>query len=350
MATGKSKQNKPLTFKDVPKLTDMAVQHVLKELNNDELAVSLKKAPKTIIHAFFKNMSKRAGEMIRDEMEFMGPVRLSDIEVAQRRVAEIMNDIAKAHWQHLRTPSAKAKPRATPQKKKYTKFDWRKAPVSELIECLVDLAALARRDGVLALENHANQLGDFIGMGLHLAIDGTDPEIINHILNRRTQRLQEDLQLRLDIARVGLRCLNACDNPRIVQLKLIAELPVETSVDEETEEQPPKRIPFEEWSTGQLITVLLNLSEVSRRDGILALQPLVKSYSQLLRGAFGEMFDGTPEDLWLAAFDTQCQKLLTEHATRLKIIRRGIMAVQAGYRPMFVKKLCDGIAGIVSQN
>jgi flagellar motor switch protein FliG len=63
---------------------------MLREVENDELAIALKTASETMQEKIFKNMSTRAAEMIKENMEFMGPVRLSDVEQAQQRIVDIV--------------------------------------------------------------------------------------------------------------------------------------------------------------------------------------------------------------------------------------------------------------------
>ncbi|MCL4211518.1 MAG: flagellar motor switch protein FliG, partial [Phycisphaerales bacterium] len=62
----------------------------LKEVDNDELALALKTASEELRQKVFANMSSRAADLIREEMEYMGPVRVSDVEAAQQRIVDIV--------------------------------------------------------------------------------------------------------------------------------------------------------------------------------------------------------------------------------------------------------------------
>ncbi len=77
-------------FEDIILVNDKGIQSVLREVENDELATALKTASEALQEKIFKNMSTRAAEMIRENMEFMGPVRLSDVEQAQQRIVDIV--------------------------------------------------------------------------------------------------------------------------------------------------------------------------------------------------------------------------------------------------------------------
>ncbi len=77
-------------FEDIILVNDKGIQSMLREVENDELATALKTASEAMQEKIFKNMSTRAAEMIKENMEFMGPVRLSDVEQAQQRIVDIV--------------------------------------------------------------------------------------------------------------------------------------------------------------------------------------------------------------------------------------------------------------------
>ena len=77
-------------FEDIILVNDKGIQSMLREVENDELAIALKTASEAMQEKIFKNMSTRAAEMIKENMEFMGPVRLADVEQAQQRIVDIV--------------------------------------------------------------------------------------------------------------------------------------------------------------------------------------------------------------------------------------------------------------------
>ncbi|GHS93894.1 flagellar motor switch protein FliG [Planctomycetales bacterium] len=77
-------------FEDLIQVNDKGIQATLKEIENDELALALKTASEELQAKIFKNMSERAAAMIRENMEFMGPTRLSDVEAAQQRIVDVV--------------------------------------------------------------------------------------------------------------------------------------------------------------------------------------------------------------------------------------------------------------------
>jgi flagellar motor switch protein FliG len=77
-------------FEDVLLIDDRSMQRVLKEIDTKELAMALKGASEELQTKFFRNMSSRAAEMIKEDMEYMGPVRLKDVEEVQQRIVDVI--------------------------------------------------------------------------------------------------------------------------------------------------------------------------------------------------------------------------------------------------------------------
>lgn len=75
-------------FEDIIKIDDRGIREVLKEISNEDLTMSLKTAPEELREKFFKNLSERAGNMIREDLEIMGPVKLSEVESAQQNIVK----------------------------------------------------------------------------------------------------------------------------------------------------------------------------------------------------------------------------------------------------------------------
>ena len=83
-------------FEDIILLDDRAIQLVLKEVDTKELAVALKGVGEATQARIFKNMSERAAAMMKEEMEFMGPVRLRAVEESQQRIVGIIRKLEEA--------------------------------------------------------------------------------------------------------------------------------------------------------------------------------------------------------------------------------------------------------------
>ena len=83
-------------FEDINLVDDKGIQSVLKEVENDELGLALKTASDELKDKIFRNMSQRASELIKEDMQFMGPVRISDVEAAQQRIVDIVRRLEDA--------------------------------------------------------------------------------------------------------------------------------------------------------------------------------------------------------------------------------------------------------------
>ncbi|MBU8934569.1 MAG: flagellar motor switch protein FliG [candidate division Zixibacteria bacterium] len=81
-------KNMMFVFDDLILLDDRSIQRLLKEVETKDLAIALKAASDDVKQKIFANVSERVAVMIREEMEFMGPTRLSDVEAAQGRIVE----------------------------------------------------------------------------------------------------------------------------------------------------------------------------------------------------------------------------------------------------------------------
>ena len=79
-------RKKMFVFEDILLLDDRAIQRVLRDVDNGDLAVALKSANEEVQNAIFNNLSKRLAVMIKEDMEFMGPVRMKDVEEAQQKI------------------------------------------------------------------------------------------------------------------------------------------------------------------------------------------------------------------------------------------------------------------------
>ena len=81
-------KNLMFVFEDIILLDDRSIQRVLKDVETKDLAIALKAATDEVKDKIYKNVSERVGDMIKEEIEFMGPMRLSDVESAQQRIVE----------------------------------------------------------------------------------------------------------------------------------------------------------------------------------------------------------------------------------------------------------------------
>jgi len=86
-------RNQMFIFEDIMTLDDKSIQELLKNVDGKELSVALKATSDGVKDKIFGNMSKRAAEGIKEDIEYMGPVRLSEVEEAQQRVVDVLRKL-----------------------------------------------------------------------------------------------------------------------------------------------------------------------------------------------------------------------------------------------------------------
>ncbi|MFN2349648.1 MAG: FliG C-terminal domain-containing protein, partial [Thioalkalivibrio sp.] len=83
-------------FDNLEEVDDRGIQSLLREISTESLVMALKGAEDSLKEKIFKNMSKRAAEMLRDDLEAKGPVRLSEVEGAQKEILTIARRMAES--------------------------------------------------------------------------------------------------------------------------------------------------------------------------------------------------------------------------------------------------------------
>lgn len=86
-------RKKMFVFEDILLLDDRAIQRVLRDVDNNDLGLALKGANEQVQTVVFNNMSKRLAVMIKEDMDFMGPVRMKDVEEAQQKIVNIIRKL-----------------------------------------------------------------------------------------------------------------------------------------------------------------------------------------------------------------------------------------------------------------
>lgn len=83
-------------FEDILNLDDVSIQRILREVDPKELALALKGCSEAVAEAVYRNQSKRAAASLKEDMEFLGPVRLVDVEKAQQQIVSIIRRLDEA--------------------------------------------------------------------------------------------------------------------------------------------------------------------------------------------------------------------------------------------------------------
>jgi flagellar motor switch protein FliG len=83
-------------FEDILLLDDRAIQRVLRDVDNSTLGVALKGSNEEVQNVVFRNMSSRLASMVKEDMDFMGPVRMKDVEEAQQQIVAVIRKLEDA--------------------------------------------------------------------------------------------------------------------------------------------------------------------------------------------------------------------------------------------------------------
>jgi len=177
---------------DLSGLDDRAVQKVLRELDSAELASALLSAPEEISRIVFRNMSGRAGALLREDMKQRGQTEDSARDVAAAKVNTVIEKLIDAG--EIRR--GKATSQAAPGLKTAITIDTN--DLKTLRESLLSIGGKARAQGLFSLEDDVGGIRDaFLKDGLQLMIDGTDPAVIDRILRTDTESYERTGTLRI---------------------------------------------------------------------------------------------------------------------------------------------------------
>jgi len=87
-------QDKMFVFENLLEIDDRSIQTILREVQTDSLVVALKGTSQELKDKIFRNMSQRAAEMLRDDLEAKGPVKLSEVEAEQKEILKVVRKLA----------------------------------------------------------------------------------------------------------------------------------------------------------------------------------------------------------------------------------------------------------------
>mgnify|MGYP000640599056 FL=1 len=86
-------RKKMFVFEDILLLDDRSIQRVLRDVENADLELALKSSTEEVQNVIFRNLSKRLAAMIKEDMDFMGPVRMKDVEEAQQKIVAVIRKL-----------------------------------------------------------------------------------------------------------------------------------------------------------------------------------------------------------------------------------------------------------------
>jgi flagellar motor component MotA len=345
-----------ITFGDIAKLTDREIQMILREVDTRDLAVSMLGANEAVNERYFANVSNRIGNLLREEMAARGEMSASDTAEVQSRIVETilqLRDHGQIVW-----PKENEKPRPKGELGEgYVAAKERvKAQLAEksyldmncegITEAIVGLANVARAEGILELETLVDTASnDLLLTGIGLAVDGTEPELIQTILETRTEYLVLHCVTTCRMMMEGFMSIQCNDNPRIVEQKLRAfyvappskrSLFEGVSIDDlKTQVQ---NTPHTLWMFDEVTDLMTDASIVARWQGVAALEPLVSlAKLKLLQLGLRLTVDEVELELTQNILETHLVHLEHHLMTKCRMVMEGIMSIQSGDHPNVVE-------------
>lgn len=221
------------SFNDIIRLTDREIQILMREIDQKDLVCSLKGSRKDLREKFLSNMSERVRTYIEDEVTFAKPKPEEVKEVRQRIVQQVVQLAEQGHitWPLVDKPAPRSKNRAKKPSKQYLDEQRRlkkqvqrslsELSYDEINSIFVGLGERARRQGILALENLAQNMTDpFMKSAVQLAVDGTEPNLIMDLMETWMESLLHEQKRKYQKVIEGIMAIQSGDNPRIIGHKL----------------------------------------------------------------------------------------------------------------------------------
>jgi len=221
-------------FAALAHFTDREAQVLMREVDQKDLVVALKETDDAVRERFLGNMSERVRTFMTEEMEFLGPMPVEEVEAMQLRIiAQIvqLKERDRLEWPpkppvRKKVAAAKKKPTKKMQDQqariaKSTKKTLGEMSCEEMNQLFLDMAETARREGILALGKTGDEAVDgYVGMAVKLVVDGTEPALIVDMMRTWMKSLLHEQEAKYEKVIEGMISIQAGDNPRIVEHKV----------------------------------------------------------------------------------------------------------------------------------
>lgn len=371
LAVAAAAQEPEVGFEDLVQLTDREIQTLMRETDQKDLVVALKAAGEELKDKILGNLSERVRSFITEEMEFLGPIPLDEIEVVQRRIvgqARILGAQGRIGW----PPGTGLAGRAARSVGR-DPLAWMLAGrlrttlnqpfaglgFAEIVAVMSDLGYMARRAGILSLEPVILDLktisepeDELFRSGVTLALDGAEPELIQDLLQTRTQTLLYQRQKRYEMIIKGLLSVQVGDNPCITEHALMNHYAVAeevgisychkngrmTVLELKAFLKEQLQRPYPQLSFDELTDVMSGLANLARRQGIRALAGIADAARRepFLQSGLYLAIDGTHPEILSALMEERKSALMEEQEIRFRMITEGVAGIQPGDNPDFM--------------
>jgi flagellar motor component MotA len=342
-------------FDLLARLTDREIQTLMREVDQKDLVVGLVGASEVVKAAILSNMSERVRQFIQEEMVFLGEVDPAQILDTQRRIIQQLHHMAQqgqVSWPNGETPKPDQKEREARMTQPNFMIDFLRQSLDELsleqvARMWTEIAESARKAGILSLEQFVQEAAEpSVAEGIQLAVDGTEPDLIEDILRTRMDCvLLPRIITRVRMLIEAVMAIQAGDNPRIILHKLSAffltfheQLGADASPNSEvTVEQLADRLrqqSFAALGNADRAMLLADLGCLARTHGMAALAPLVDATDDALLKRGLELLVGKEDPgriMEILGEQTTAQVLGAKARYTMCLV--GIRMIQAGKKP-----------------
>ena len=326
---------------DLTALADREVQIVLSKFGVRDIAIALQGEDEDLRERIFGNMSARVRSLLEEHTAQLGQVDAGETKaVRDRMVTEAQQAIAAAR--RIKSVSG-ASPSTAQVSARLAATPFHKLRLEEVAEVLRDLAAIARRDGILALEAAATATDtdeEMLRQGIQLAVDGTEPELIQTMLEVRRPTLVRYHETRYRLMVEGLLSIRWNDHPFLANLRMrncyISDEyadPASRSVQDLKDQLGDT--PASQLDLGGTRLLIVGMAFIARElKSAAPLADLVPCIDDdLLAHGLQMVIDNEDDGLIRSALEARAKRLLCRRETRYRMVSEGIMLIQGGCRP-----------------
>ena len=351
-------------FTSLAALADEDILVILRELDQKDIVVSLKEvhdeAEEAVRERILSCMSERVRTFISEEIEYLGPMPLSEVEEVRRRIVlhvARLGDEGRIAWPPgsedgaRQSQPAPAKPPAL----KFAQQPLEGLAIDEVRAVCHGLLEMARDHGILSLEAVIEDgVSPYIDEAVRLTVDGTPPDLLRDMMGMRRETLVHHLRTRLTMILEGTVGIRAGDNPRILVHKLhvlhtvYSEGGAEYREEEGTAEQLRTRVaatPVSAMSLDELTMIVRDVSEISRRQGYAALSELLDVIDdELLREGLQMAVDGVDGDEMAARLRKRIDEAVRDAEVRYRLVGECMVAITQAKDEKALDEVMDAVS------
>lgn len=340
-------------FEDLVRLPDQAIEVLMRHTDQKDLVIALVGASDTLQERLLVPLSDRVRWFIRTEKDFVGIPPAERVEDARRRILAQYRELRDRGKIWSPASSAQAPVAETARAPKDPRMrvgvPLMDLTPAELLWILVAADEEARREGILMLARYMvkGRPETLLSEAFQLAIDGTEPALLEDLLETQAATILRNRTLRAYLALEGWLSIHSGDNPMFVQQKmesLFVETPelvwgtvAHPTVDELI--QSLRATPASAMTLSQMVIFYRDLAFLRRQQGLPAVLPLVDAIDDpvLVAGIRATIVEGLDHGKVVEVMEARAQHERLALCRRHRMVIHGILGIQAGDNPAYLE-------------